>query len=219
MQREIPRFIECPPLSPELTGLLTELVYLPNDIPRSCDLLFVFGNRNFSDAAKHLDSLLHKHLAPKVIITGGIPKFEDSYPYEIPESEEIFNRIPASRYPDVYFALEKSSISTVDNVRKSLGLIPENLQILGFTCLWYISRRSRLSLQKYLPQTRLLQFAYPKIIPEENAVLDPENWIRSDTGKNRTYAEYLRIKLYGERGDIAYDSSTQELVSRIDALV
>jgi hypothetical protein len=220
MHREIPRFVECPPLNPELRSLITRLVYLPNYPPTPSDSIFVFGNRNFSDTAATVQQLIDSQISGHIIISGGSPKFDDnSPPPSRSESESISSLLNISD-PLVHVSLEQAATNTRENVINSLNLFPPSLNSLTYVCLWYLSCRARLSLRKFLPESvRLFQYALPKKEPDSGIIIDPDTWYTSEIGRNRTFAEYLRIKTYAERGDIFSDVTLQNLIQKINSRI
>jgi hypothetical protein len=217
MEREISKFVECPPLTPGLQELLTELIYIPNDPQTKTDCIFVFGNRNFSDTAHKIQELIDKNISDLIIISGGTPRFEDSQKSDdLSESRHISSLLEIPYDSPTKVLLESQANNTRENVSNSLPLFPPDISGLTFVCLWYISRRARLSLQKFLPPSvRMFQQALPKKDPDSGIIIGPDSWFVTKTGRDRTFAEYLRIKTYGERGDIFYDSKTSNLVKSI----
>jgi hypothetical protein len=220
MHREIPKFVDCPTLTPELTRLLSTLVYLPNHKPEKSDAILIFGNRNYEETASQLQQLIDLKISRNIIISGGNPKFEDFKQSAIQtESQHIFSHLKKPLNQKIHILLEEEASNTAENVTRSLSLLPKDLTSLTYICLWYISQRAYLSLLKYLPQhVKYFQYALPR---KENAeiVIGPDTWTASDMGRNRTYAEYLRLKLYCQRGDIEYPDNVKKLVTEIDQLV
>lgn len=217
MEREISKFVTCPPLTPKLQEFLTELVYIPNDPLTKTDCIFVFGNRNFSDTAAKVQELIDQQVSDLVIISGGTPKFADSARNDdLSESRHISSLLQVPYDSPIKVLLEGAANNTRENVYNSLPLFPQNLSSLTFVCLWYISRRARLSLQKFLPPSvKLFQSALPKKDLDAGVVIGRDDWFATQTGRDRTFAEYLRIKTYGERGDIFYDQKTSDLVQSV----
>lgn len=170
--------------------------------------------------AHQIENLLNHQVASLVIISGGSPKFEDSAKATKSEAEDIRDSLTLSNFSATKFFLENTSTNTLENVQNSLNLFPPKMKSLTFICNWYISRRARLTLFKFLPHSiQLRQFAIPTPIPEEDAVLSPNTWYETSIGKNRTFSEYVRLKTYGLRGDIILDQETLDLLHQIDELV
>ncbi len=218
----IPRIAETPELSQTSISLLTELCFLPDAPYQPTDLIFVFGNQRFTDIAKATKDLLDHNVARKVLITGGYPKnSREITKVGTPEAEEILARIKPSDYPDVQFNLESTSTNTSDNVARALGKYPDlkNTNTLFYVFVANASRRANLTLRKYLPTTELLLKSVPGKIVGSQHLVSATEWFLTEEGKGRVWGEFLRIKAYGERGDIAFGDETRKLVSDIIAAV
>ena len=62
-----------------------------------------------------------------------------------------------------------------------------------------------------MQQTFAAQYSYT----EATDVIARENWHTFEFGRTRVWGEFLRIKTYGQRGDIEYNE-VRELVEEID---
>ncbi|KKU02787.1 MAG: hypothetical protein UX99_C0037G0014 [Candidatus Amesbacteria bacterium GW2011_GWB1_47_26] len=220
--REISKQVTPPKLGQQTINLLNELCFLPDSPIQKVDLIFVFGVMQFDLAAKAAKELLIKNTSKKVIVSGGTPQFSDHslLSYTKPESEEILQRIDPKNFPLVIFETESVANNTVENVRLSLNKFPylSEVKKIFYLCHSHGSRRCYLSLRKFLPKTKLLLKSFPRKLSNNLSVVSREKWFLSGEGTERVWAEFLRIKKYGERGDIVYNSETKGLVDEITSL-
>ena len=103
MQRKIVRDPPCPELSrihaDALQNLCFGAMYEP---PPQCDLLLVFGSAHSVDRLIQVsEQVLFSGGAKAVLVTGGIPKFNDYAPRTEPESREIIRQLRPERFPSV----------------------------------------------------------------------------------------------------------------------
>lgn len=217
-------FAKLPPpplLEKELIERLTELCFI-KDNPQKSDILFVFGiSFGFHELAQHLKILIPQKLAPITIITGGIPNFEDSSSLQEPEAEIIYKTISCYLSPDISVIRETQSTNTLENVLFAKNKLENaNLSVarLLFICRSHHSRRCLLTLQKYFPQAQLYPSSYHMMGTKESKLIMPDNWHTFPEGISRVWGEYLRIRHYGQLGDIAF-SPVAKLVKNIEALI
>lgn len=219
--REIPKQVTPPKLSQHTINLLSELCFLPDSLIQKVDLIFVFGVMQFDLAAKAAKELLIMNTSKRVIISGGTPQFSDhNLSYIKPEAEEILQKIDPKNFPLVTFKIESGANSTVENVNLSLNKFPilANAKKIFYLCHSHGSRRCYLSLRKFLPKTELLLKSFPRRMSNNSGSVSKTEWFLSDEGRERVWAEFLRIKKYGERGDINYDLEIKGLVDQISYL-
>ena len=152
---------------------------------------------------------------------GGGSTYKDTVRFvDKPESSYILDEINLSQYSDVQFYSEINSRNTLENVTEALKI----LDFSDYKSILYISKshdckRCWLTLKRFLPNAKLLQQTFSGLYPNTDRVLAPDNWSTFDFGISRVWGEYLRIKKYGERGDIAYDEDTRQLVFEIESLM
>ena len=219
--REVEGHPEAPLLSEELTRLLTELCFRPDDSIEPVDLLFVFSSTTGTDLlAKLVEDLLDKGITNKVFITGGIPAFEDAEKIPKPECELVLEKIDKTKYPGVQFYTEDKSTNTLENLTEALKVLDfSSYDRVMFIFKKHDPRRAYLTLRRFLPKTKLIQKTFAPIYTGTDRSLDKDTWHTYDFGISRVWGEYLRIKKYGERGDIAYDEDTRSLVLQIENLI
>lgn len=218
-KREIERNPQIPNLNSKLIELLTELCFRPDDSIEPVDLIFIFGSssslKKLGDLAK---GLLDKNISSEVFISGDGSLYKDT-PNTLNKSESfyILQEINSDVYPEVKFYLEDKSKNTLENVEEALKV----LDFSQYKSILYIAKshackRCYLTLKKFTPNTRLLQKTFNRLYPDTNKELNRDTWYTFDFGKSRVWGEFLRIKTYGERGDIFYDKETADLVKKIE---
>ncbi|MEK9152292.1 MAG: ElyC/SanA/YdcF family protein [Patescibacteria group bacterium] len=216
--REIPREPTPPQLNEEAIRLLTGLCFRKDDPPQPADLIFAFGTAiSKVEMAAAITELLDAGVSKRVLICGGIPKYDDSVPIKHAECETVMELIPRARYSDVEFFLERASTTTLENVAYSLKV----LDFSAFGRIFFIYRahpagRGYLTLRKFAPKADIFQKTFPARF--DDIVLSRENWHQTGFGRSRVWSEYLRIKTYGERGDIAFDE-VRDAVAAIETSV
>lgn len=105
---------------------------------------------------------------------------------------------------DIY--AEETSKNTLANVTEGLKVFDFSYaSSLAFIFPSHGARRGYLNLRKYCPHTDIYQCPYDAHYPNEIEPISRKNWYYTEHGQRRVWGEYLRIKEYGLRGDIAFD--------------
>lgn len=216
--------IERNPQPPQFNGvtinLLTDLCFRKDDNVEPVDLIFVFSS---SHGTKELSSLiknlLQKKVSQKVFITGGIPTYIDTPHSSIPEAELVLRGINKEQYPQVDFYSESISRNTLENVTEALKVLDfSQYSKILFIFKSHAAGRGYLTLKKFMsPATHIFQKTWAPLY-EEQYNLKKNNWFDTDFGRRRVWGEYLRIRKYGERGDIAYPDKARGIVRQIEEL-
>lgn len=215
-KREIPRHPKVPELSEKAVELLSELCFRPDDELKSADFLFVFGTPRFiKETAHEVEYLLSQDFTRKVVITGGKPNYEGSKEATVAESEQILNTINTKKFFGTEFFLDKTSRNTLENVKEGLKQVSVgSLRRVIYLYKTHDSTRGYLTLKKFLPDVELLQHTFaPNYGYEESLARD--TWHRNEDYRQRVWGEFLRIQLFGGRGDISYPEGVKELVEEI----
>lgn len=202
--REIEKEPDVPELSVEQIKIITDLCFRADDVLEPADLIFVFGSSHcVQELSAIVTDLLLKKISRRVFITGGKPDYVDSKKIDKEESSLIFDYFNKESFADVEFYTENKSNHTTENVTEALKV----LDFSNFTKIIYIfkshaSGRGYLTLKKYLSNTKLMQKSFNASY-HDDLVITRENWYKTALGRKRVWGEYLRIKKYSERGDIA----------------
>jgi hypothetical protein len=222
INREIPKLITPPLLNDKIVKLLTKLCFREDCDTSSykADTIFMFGTTNSMElAAKKLIMLIEKINPSKLILTGGIPHFTDSASIIQPESEAIYNIIKDYLPASLSIILEKKSTSCLENVIFSLDKINDlNCENIIFFTKSFAAGRCYMTLKKYISTIPLLQLTYNPFYPEIKDCLSKDNWFKNEYSINRIWAEYIRIKTYGKKGDIKV-CEMDSIIKKIDKLL
>jgi hypothetical protein len=215
--RGISRIPIAPELSPELIDLLTTICFIPDSPFTHVNTVFAFGYQLWDQEVSKLKLVISSVQPQTVIISGGLPKFVDSTTITQPESLEILSRLNPAAFPDINFLTETRSSNTKDNILNSLNLhdFSKERQIFYLT-MEHVSGRTLRTLKQYLPNTELLQASFSSFDPMTKIPLSKEQWYLSENGRNRVWGEYLRIKEYGQKGDLLLDTQTRDIIEKID---
>jgi hypothetical protein len=221
VEREIERTPQVPELGVEVIQLLTKLCFRRDHTPTRADLLFVFSTATAVEVlAQEVQKIIIQGLTPRVFVTGGTPQFSDYAKIGRTESELFFEHLDPKEFPSVEFFSERASTDTRTNVTEALKVLDfSTYEKVIFIFKAHAAGRGYLTLRKFLPNTQLLQATYTPVYPEIGRVIARDTWQETEFGCARVWGEFLRIQKYGERGDIAYDTETQELVSAILQLI
>jgi hypothetical protein len=221
-KREVDRHPAVPELSEQAIKLITKLCFRPDDPIEHVNLIFVFSSPLEPQiVSKLIVDLLHQGISDKVFITGGSPgKYQDSEIQSKPESLYVLERINRTNFPGVRFYSENKSSNTLENVTEALKVLDfRNYKKVMYVFKSHDSQRGYLTLRKFLPDAKLIQRTFSAQYPSTEKILNSETWHTYDFGRTRVWGEFLRIKTYGERGDIAYDQETKNLVNQIEELI
>ena len=206
INREIERTPSVPKdLNKETIEALTELCFRKNDdkFPQ-LDLIFIFGTAiSFDKLKASLEFVLRSTYTKSILITGGVVKYPDSGNSLHSESELIYKSIK-DIIPQGTNLLIKESQNTLENVLFGLKLISHPVNHLCAITKSLHVGRTFLTLKKQLSKTCLLQRTYDPFYSTIFQDCNAESWYKYPEFIARVWGELLRIKRYGEKGDIAY---------------
>lgn len=216
--REVARTPEAPPMSSESISLLNTLCFRKDDehLPE-VDCIFIFGSAiSYKEIGETLNSLLEKNISKKIIITGGIVNYQDADSSSLSEAEMIYDAIKHYIPNSTNVILEKKSKHTLENVVFGLDMLEKKPKSLCFIGKSFHAGRAYLTFRKYIPQAMLYQCSVNPLFPTALEHLHVNNWHLNPEFSGRVWGEFLRIKKYGERGDIDYNDVTKSLINQID---
>ncbi len=210
----------APELSKETIKLLTELCFRPDGPLEPVDLIFEFSSpRDPEQTIQIIENLLKKNISKKVFITGGASDYIDSPKFDKPESELLLEKMDVGKFPDVKFFSENKSTNTLENVTEALKVLDfSNYSKILFIFKRHDSMRGYLTLKKFIPQAKIIQQTFAGTYAGTDRPLDENTWHTYEFGRTRVWGEFLRIKKYGQRGDIFYDEEIDKIVKQIDEL-
>jgi uncharacterized SAM-binding protein YcdF (DUF218 family) len=215
-KREFERLVEPPPINDGTAALLERLLFVERPPEVRADVVFVFGTRkHVVDAADCVRGLLRQNAAPSVILSGGSPRYHDSPAHYSAESVEVLRAVGAGGYPKVRFVTEGLSRNTLENVSfavRDCGLAQH--RVIAYVCVYGHAARARMTLRRFVPHSQLIPVPY-FATSGHSVALRPRSWRETETGRALVWAEYLRIRQYGRRGDIALGDES-DIVAEIE---
>lgn len=219
MKRQIPKHPVVPELNNEAVALITQLCFR-EDTETDADLLFVFGTCvSIDDAASTVSDLLGIPSIRSLVLTGGIPEYADTFLHGKPEAVLLYDALEDFIAPGVDILLETYSTHTLENVTEALKLKDfSHYKKILFVSKSFAAGRAYLTLKKYVPNSQLLQKTFDAHYPHDEQRISRDSWHQFEAGKQRVWGEFLRIREYGQRGDIAYDD-VRPLVREIERAV
>lgn len=160
------------------------------DKPLKSDLIFVFGS-DYRERAKTAVSLYKNNLAPKLLFSGHGPIWDQSRPIEALEYQKyaIANGVPRGA-----IIVEDRSITTADNIKRSLNLLDKLGVKFGRIILvnsTYSQRRGWCHFRKYLPN-RIKLFRVNCVSRQE---YQRDQWFKSRAGVRRILNEFTKMKI------------------------
>ncbi len=218
---EIDKNPQVPKLNDQAIKLLTDLCFRSDDIIHKVDGIFIFSSTHeIPQLAAIIDQLLVDHVAEKIFITGGVTKALLAKGLtDTTEADLLLSHLDIDKFPQVDFFIERESTNTMENVTFTLAnsdLASCKKLLFIFKC--HAAGRGYLTLKKYLPNTELLQKTFAAKYTDDSSLITKDNWFKSDFAISRVWGEFLRIKTYGIRGDIAYES-VKDLVADIEYII
>jgi hypothetical protein len=216
--RQIPKNPTVPPLNEQAISLLTMLCFR-EDNEGFADAMFIFGTRTSMDkqASVAID-LLSKYQYSNLILTGGIPLYDGTPVFNKTEADLLHAELKQHIPTKTKLFLEKSSTNTLENVTKTIKIhdLSQHEKII-FITKSFAAGRAYLTLRKYLPQCIIIQKTYDPTYLDDKLIVSRSDWHDAKEGRARVWSEFLRIKHYGQRDDIAYKeiSSIVEEIEQI----
>lgn len=178
MEREVAKLPEVPLLNETIIKTLNELCFRRDDdlVPTLSGTVFVFGTAvSLDKAAEAIIEAVTQVKPKKLIISGGMPSYQDSFNVSKPESELLYDLVHQSLPGDLAIFLEKTSKNCLENVRNSLPFLRDSNQIT-FITKNFVAGRNYLTLKKFLPNNHYTQKTFEALYPGNSDYLTRENW-------------------------------------------
>lgn len=216
MRREIAKLPEVPSLTTSLISKLDELCFR-NESDLSVgvsDTIFVFGTAvSIDKAAEAVLDAVNQVKPKKLVLSGGMPTYADSYSVSIPESELLYGLIHKSLPDNIEVHLETTSNNCTENVENALPFLQDGSRVTYITKSFGAGRHY-LTIKKFLPNCVYTQKTFDALYPDSSDYITKADWHTKLYSISRVWGEFLRIAKYGSRGDIAYDE-VKKLVDNI----
>jgi len=191
----IPREGEVPALDERQIAEITRIVFVPS-APEPADVLFVFGTAQADWDG--LAGLVRDEFAPRVVLSGQIGKL--FYETGKPIAHVMRDELVAREVPTERIDIQDRSTNTLEDVSFSLPLLQGAGRILWAAKAHHSGRCAR-TLRRFFPSIPLPAFIFAGLYG--GAPVTAENWWTTEVGRARVWGEYVRIRTYSERGDIA----------------
>lgn len=198
-QREISREVIVPSLSTSEITQISQTVFLPSN-PKRADIIFVFGSSDgdWISVAK----LYSDKFSDKILVNGRTGKAYDRTGK--PLAHIIREALLSQGIPSEAILVQDQSTNTLEDVRLGKGVLDEHhlspASIL-FVSKSHHSGRAFRTLRKFFPQANISVLTYNA---SYNGVrVSSDCWWMHPTAKAKVYGEYVRIRQYSQRGDIA----------------
>lgn len=211
-----------PPLfNKEACQLITRLCFRKDDQPQKVDGIFVYASAiGLKDLSDLIKKLLLQGFSDQLFLTGGITPQPLSKELEIKdkqcEADLILNKLGPKETKGVKVFVERKSSNTLENVTETLkNPAFKKCRNLIFIFKAHASGRGYLTLRKFFPQTKILQQSFAVTYPRASQPIKRETWSTFDFGRRRVWGEFLRIRKYGAKGDIAHQE-VKNLIKKIE---
>lgn len=181
---------------------ISQIVFAtPN--PQPADLLFVFGTSTLhAQILGQIADYFQRGFYPWMLVTGLLGRAY--YETGKPVAHYLRDNFIASGIPADKILVQDRSTNTLEDATFSLEVL-EKAQIapqtIAFLSKSYHSGRCLLTMRKVFPSQPLFPITYDPQI--DGVTVSAENWAAHPVSRGRTYGEYLRIRQYAARGDIA----------------
>ncbi len=169
-------------------------------------MLFVFGGTD----PGHWQTALRAYrsgYAPRLVVTGGIkPGAPRHFAWTDGESSEarvIVRELVARGVPLSAIAWEDRSRNSLENVRCALAVFDfAAVRSVMFVGKSLGAGRQLATLRKVLPgNIAFVPFTFDAEVHDTR--ISRRDWAATEVGRARVWGEYLRMRIYGARGDIA----------------
>ncbi len=201
----LPKEPALPPNLLAYADALTSAVFLDEIAPSPCDVLFVFGGTH----PGHWQTALRAYrsgYAERIVVTGGVKPGVERHPDwtwgEVPEAHVIVRELLAGGVPEEAIAWEDQSRNSLENTLYARNVFDfRAVHRLMFVGKSLGAGRQQATLLKVLPAgIEVLPYTFDAVFRGE--LVSRRNWTDTKVGPARVWGEYLRMRIYGARGDI-----------------
>jgi hypothetical protein len=162
------------------------------DVPEKADIIFVFGSKTTFRAEKAI-SLYEKGYAPKIVLSGRSPVYEEKP--SISEAEALAEFVVSKGVPQDAIVTEKESISVPDNIKRSLTLLEkENIphQKVILVNSPFSQRRGWAHFQKMSDEGTKLFRVNTDTVSEQ---FSRNGWYKNETGVKVIIKEFFGLRV------------------------
>ncbi|MEG9296843.1 YdcF family protein [Mangrovibacillus sp. Mu-81] len=208
MKPIIHKEIEMPELNQEQLDYITALTFSERNTVRKCDAIFVFSGTHPGHWENAIDAY-NRNLARKIIVTGGRsvtaiahPEWEGRRSPNVTEASVIISYLLEAGIPEEEIIYEDQSRNSLENVICAKDIIDfTSINSLLVICKSHAAGRQIRTLMKHFPEGMAF-IPYSFDTKYRDTVVSRSCWMNTEIGRNRVWAEYLRILHYGNLGHL-----------------
>ncbi len=181
---------------------ITQLLFIPDNIPDSADVCIVLGN-DYLDTMKTAKFVFDNGICDKFILTGHSARKDKE-----PECDRFFRRGVELGIPPEKMLLENKATNSYQNLQFSGQIIKEqlggfeNCRKILFVAKAFVTRRIEMTAKKLYPEFVQTFFCSTYDDTETGKNIRMDNWWKNDAAKKRTLEELARIAEYTLKGDL-----------------
>ncbi len=202
---KLPKEPRAPDLLPDHVERLTIAVFGPEVPPRPCDVLFVFGGTHPGRWETTIRAYQAGY-ASRIVVTGGVKPGGHRHPQwnggDGPEAHGIVQHLIRRGVPCSAITWEESSRNSLENVRCAAEVFDfAAVRSVMFVSVSHGAGRQHATLLKVLPSgIAYVPFTFDAEF--SGVTVSRQGWAKTSIGRDRVWGEYLRMRVYGARGDI-----------------
>lgn len=215
MERELPKRPDLPANFMELVDDITKLCFVPSK-NETVDVVFVFGNwSQKSQKPLHIEQLYRNNISKYFVLTGGKPTHDYSHLGSTAVADDVYAGLAEDIIENSIIHIQNRSINSVEDIELSMPFMANiNKSTIGcVACNWAMGRQM-MYLKKFFPTSDIYPLPYDTRL-EDGSFLTASNWHHNTDGQKRLWGEIIRMKLYGERGDMAYPDDLRHKVDTV----
>lgn len=203
---ELPKELRAPDLLTDHLDGLTMAVFGPEVPPRPCDVLFVFGGTHPGRWETTIRAYQAGY-ASRIVVTGGVKPGGRRHPQwdggDGPEAPGIVQHLIRGGVPSSAITWEEASRNSLENVRCAAEIFDfAAVRSVMFVSMSHGAGRQHATLLKVLPSgIDYVPFTFDAEF--SGVIVSRQGWAKTSIGRDRVWGEYLRMRVYGARGDIA----------------
>lgn len=192
-------------LTQEEIDFLTQVTFYEEVSPQKCDVLFIFSGTHPGHWEKAIEAY-QKGYVDKILVTGGRSLTGTPHPdwhFEgQTEADVIMAFLLEAGIPKDCIVAEKKSTNTLENVTCAKEVFDfSTVDRVMFSCKSHATGRQWRTLVRNIPnEIEYIPYTFDAAYKE--TPISRYNWMETEIGRSRVWGEYLRIKYYGEKGDI-----------------
>lgn len=215
--REVPKRVACPQLTHEQMRDLTDICFNANNVENP-DVIVVFGtNARHEELAETTIGLLERFPHAAIALTGGKPDYGDSLgiQHALLSESDVLCKILRDRADlrQRNFFIERESRNTLENILFISDFVKSiDARRLAFLSNSFSVGRSEMTIRSVLPHidTGGMAGLHLQI---NGYSLTAETWHDHPSSRDIVWAEFMRIVLYSDKGDIDLGNKRQAVLN------